>query len=153
MLDSIILIASLQKISLPDICLAACLCFLIPYMLSGRYEMTDYSFVIIRLPRNQPPVQIVSILATLCELFKCVRLAKASLRSGWSWYRLFAMEVRSWIYSFQRNEAEIKWPPFCENISNRIVLNKNCSMVLQISLNFALQGPINNDPALVQIMA
>ena len=43
-----------MKGSLPDICLAACLCFLIPYMLSGRYEMTDYSFVIIRLPRNQP---------------------------------------------------------------------------------------------------
>ena len=42
---------------------------------------------------------------------------------------------------------------FPDDIFKRIFLNENCFILMKISLKFVPQGPINNIPALVQIMA
>ena len=42
---------------------------------------------------------------------------------------------------------------FQDNIFKCIFFNENVSIVIKISLKFVLKGPINNIPALVQIMA
>ena len=46
-----------------------------------------------------------------------------------------------------------KWPPFSRRLFKCIFLNENVWISLKISLKFVLKGPINNNPALVQIMA
>ena len=42
---------------------------------------------------------------------------------------------------------------FADDTFKRIFLNENVRISIQISLKFVPKGPINNDPALVQIMA
>ena len=42
---------------------------------------------------------------------------------------------------------------FTYNIFKRIFLNENCCVLMKISLKFVPQSPVNNSPALVQIMA
>ena len=42
---------------------------------------------------------------------------------------------------------------FADDTLNRILLNENVRILTKISLKFAPKGPINNIPALVQIMA
>ena len=42
---------------------------------------------------------------------------------------------------------------FADDISKRTFLNENVGILIKISLKFAPKGPINNIPALVQIMA
>ena len=42
---------------------------------------------------------------------------------------------------------------FADDIFKRIVLNETCRISIKISLKFVPKGPINNIPALVQIMA
>ena len=42
---------------------------------------------------------------------------------------------------------------FADDIFKRIFFNKNVWILIKISLNFVRKGPINNIPALVQIMA
>ena len=42
---------------------------------------------------------------------------------------------------------------FADNIFKRIFFNENVSISIKISLKFVPKGPINNIPALVQIMA
>ena len=42
---------------------------------------------------------------------------------------------------------------FADDTLNRIFLNENVRITIKISLKFAPKGPINNIPALVQIMA
>ena len=50
-------------------------------------------------------------------------------------------------------EAETKWTPFCSDIFKSIFLNENAWILITILLKFVHRGPINNIPALVQIMA
>ena len=42
---------------------------------------------------------------------------------------------------------------FSDDTFKRIFLNENVKISIQISLKFVPKGPINNNPALVQIMA
>ena len=42
---------------------------------------------------------------------------------------------------------------FADDIFKRIFFNENVKISIRISLNFVPKGPINNNPALVQIMA
>ena len=42
---------------------------------------------------------------------------------------------------------------FAEDTFNRIFVNENVTILIEFSLKFAPKGPINNIPALVQIMA
>ena len=42
---------------------------------------------------------------------------------------------------------------FADDIFKRIFLNENVRISIKISLKFVPKGPINNNPALVQIMA
>ena len=44
-------------------------------------------------------------------------------------------------------------PHFADDIFKCIFLNENVSIAIKISLKFVPKGPINNIPALVQIMA
>ena len=50
-------------------------------------------------------------------------------------------------------EAETKWPPFRRRYFQTHFLNENVRISIKISLKFVPKGPINNIPALVQIMA
>ena len=49
--------------------------------------------------------------------------------------------------------AEATWPPFPDNIFKCIFKNENVWISVKISLEFIPTGPINNIPAMVQIMA
>ena len=42
---------------------------------------------------------------------------------------------------------------FADDTFKRIFLNENVGISIEISLKFVLKGPINNIPALVQVMA
>ena len=42
---------------------------------------------------------------------------------------------------------------FADDTFKRIFLNENVRILIKISLKFVTNGPINNNPALVQIMA
>ena len=53
----------------------------------------------------------------------------------------------------QHIEAETKWTPLPDDIFKCISLNENVWILLTIQLRFVPKGPINNIPALVQIMA
>ena len=55
--------------------------------------------------------------------------------------------------AYQHIETETKWPPFPDDIFIWIFLNENVWVLLKISLKLAPKGPINNIPALFQIMA
>ena len=55
-------------------------------------------------------------------------------------------------YEYWHTEAETKWMPFRRRFFKCIFLNENVSIAIKISLKFVLKGPINNIPALVQIM-
>ena len=46
-----------------------------------------------------------------------------------------------------------KWPPFPDDIFKYIFINENVLNSVKISLKLVPRGPINNIPALVQIMA
>ena len=46
-----------------------------------------------------------------------------------------------------------KWPPFSKDIFKCISLNENIWISIEISLKLVPRGPVNNIPALVQIMA
>ena len=46
-----------------------------------------------------------------------------------------------------------KWPPFSRRHCTCIFANENVKTSIKISLKFVPKGPINNIPALVQIMA
>ena len=50
-------------------------------------------------------------------------------------------------------EAKTKWPPFSRRHFEMDFFNENAWISIKISLKFVLKGPINNIPALVQIMA
>ena len=43
--------------------------------------------------------------------------------------------------------------PFADNTFKHIFLDENVRVLIRISLKFVLKGPIDNIPALVQIMA
>ena len=51
------------------------------------------------------------------------------------------------------HEAETNGRHFPDDIFKCIFLNENVWIAMKISLKFVLKGPINNNPALVQIMA
>ena len=53
----------------------------------------------------------------------------------------------------QHIEAERNGRHFADDIFNRIFLNENIWIPIKISLKFVPKGPINNIPAMVQIMA
>ena len=50
-------------------------------------------------------------------------------------------------------EARAIWLPFCRRHCKCIFLDEDLRILIQISLKFVPRGPINNTPALVQIMA
>ena len=53
----------------------------------------------------------------------------------------------------QHIEAQTKWPPFRRWHFQRIFLDENVKILINISLKLAPKGQINNLPALVQLMA
>ena len=53
----------------------------------------------------------------------------------------------------QHIEAGTKWHPFGRRHFKCILLNENVWISINISLNFVPKGRINNNPALVQVMA
>ena len=56
-------------------------------------------------------------------------------------------------YMCQHIEADTIWPPFADDTFKRNFLNANVRISIKISLKSVPMGPINNTPALVQIMA
>ena len=55
--------------------------------------------------------------------------------------------------SLKHIEAETKWRHFADDLFKRIFFNGNVWISIKISLKFVPQGPINDIPALAQIMA
>ena len=52
----------------------------------------------------------------------------------------------------QRTDDETKWPTFTDNIFKFIIMNENCLTLIQISLKYVPNGPINIGPILAQMM-
>ena len=50
-------------------------------------------------------------------------------------------------------EAETKWTPFPDDTFKAIFFYEMFFILINISLKFVPQGPFNNIPALIQIMA
>ena len=69
---------------------------------------------------------------------------------GWSWYMITA-NGQSCLF----NSLRPRWNKchFADDIFKYIFLNENVLSLIEISLKFIPKGPINNTPALVQIMA
>ena len=65
----------------------------------------------------------------------------------------FVMDPLSWWVFFNTLRPRQNGHRFADNTFKRIFLNENVRILIQISLNFVSKGPINNNPALVQIMA
>ena len=65
--------------------------------------------------------------------------------------------VYCWVWTLMGHlkhiEAETKWPPFPDAIFKCIFIYEIIWISIKISLKFVPRGPINNIPALVQIMA
>ena len=57
------------------------------------------------------------------------------------------------IYHHLHIEAKIKWPPFSTRLIQMHFLNENVWIMINISLMFVPKDPINNIPALFQVMA
>ena len=57
------------------------------------------------------------------------------------------------ILFYQRIDAETKGRHFADDTFKHIFLNENIRISIKISPKFVPKGPINNIPALVQIMA
>ena len=55
--------------------------------------------------------------------------------------------------SLSHIEAETKWPPFCRRHFKYIFSNEYLWISIKISLNVVPNSPIDNKPALIQIMA
>ena len=72
---------------------------------------------------------------------------------------MMGSNCQSWPWNGDRTSHFNSFPPgqdgrhFADNIFRCIFLNKNCVCVCRISLKFFPKGPIDNNPALVQIMA
>ena len=63
------------------------------------------------------------------------------------------MIARTNIQSFNRLRPRQNGRHFADDIFKRIFLNENVRILVKISLKFVPKGPINNIPALVQIIA
>ena len=51
-------------------------------------------------------------------------------------------------------KAETKWTPFCtQHFQMHLFLDENVRILTKLSMKFVAQGPLNNIPALVKIMA
>ena len=61
--------------------------------------------------------------------------------------------VKQVLANVNTSPPRTKWPPFTDDNFKGIFLNENVSTVIKISLKFVSTGPINNIPALIQIMA
>ena len=59
-------------------------------------------------------------------------------------------EYRSWLNTLRPRQNGRR---FADDMFKRIFLNENIRISIKISLKFVPKGPINNNPALVQIMA
>ena len=69
-------------------------------------------------------------------------------------YKSLPEPVISYNYNcYKHIEAETKWPPFSRRHFEMHFLNEIELISIKISLKFVPKGPINNIPALVQIMA
>ena len=85
--------------------------------------------------------------------------------SQWSYCSLFlnmVLQLIAWLTEFSATEPAAvintlrprqNGRRFADDTFKRIFLNENVRISIKISLKFVSNGPINNNPALVQIMA
>ena len=69
---------------------------------------------------------------------------------GWSSIMLFGVSRLQWVNTLRPKQ---NGRLFADNIFKCIFLNENVGISINSSLKFVPKGPINNNPALVQIMA
>ena len=69
-------------------------------------------------------------------------------REMWLWFWMFYFRTQSNTLRPRQNGRR-----FADDTFKRIFLNENVRISIKISLKFVPKGPINNNPALVQIMA
>ena len=86
----------------------------------------------------------------------CASIYLQSVDVPWNlidvWLTNWPLEETAVIFT-QHIEAETKWPPFADDIFKNIFFYENARILIRTSLNFVPKGPIDNIPALVQIMA
>ena len=91
-------------------------------------------------------IHITALIAQFDRLFSKLNL------NYLSWYPVIrhTMVTNLWYLIYWGRE---KWCHFADNTSKCIFLNENIRISIKIALKFFPRGPINNIPALVQIMA
>ena len=102
-------------------------------------------------PVGIPPISAVgkNMHGCFCNMFN-LRFSN----SATVWYSLSKFGHMHLCKSTQtHNEAETKWPSFHRRHFQSHFLKSNYCILIQISLKFVYKGPINNNPALVQMMA
>ena len=88
-----------------------------------------------------------------------IEVLSESTFSGWilytkhGWWHLWSCCYLNWLPLFNTLRPRQNGCHLADNIFKCIFLNENVSVAIKISLKFVPKGPINNIPALVQIMA
>ena len=102
------------------------------------------------------------VISLWLQLFKVITMTLSGrphtdeviMSSQWAEWWPFGFGVGLWVgCGVWHIEAETKWTPFRRRHFQVHLLNENVWITIQNSLKFVPKGPINNIPALVQIMA
>ena len=88
-----------------------------------------------------------------CKFWELVRLILETLRNVRSFHICFATKRLYTSQAFNTLRPRQNGRHFADDIFKCIFLNENVWISIKISLKFVPKGPINNIPALVQIMA
>ena len=89
-----------------------------------------------------------------CELFVSSEMASPNMREAITWTNVYHAPYgaarQQWFNTLRPRQNGRR---FADDTFKRIFLNENVRISIKISLKFVPKGPINNIPALVQIMA
>ena len=118
------------------------------------YQVVYIALVIFRgsVPHNVSVwlVNFLTCLNLLSEGWIKTNILPAYFIEGNKWY-IDSVKITH-IYSINTSRLRQNGPHFAD-IFKRIFFNENVSIAIKISLQFVPEGPINNIPALVQMMA
>ena len=100
---------------------------------------------------SEPMILHLQVLQWVCA--ECVS------RTRWVWGGVWSSQSHGWLQVRDKEDHLNTLRPrrneqhFADDIFKRIFFNENVWIPIEISLKFVPKGPINNIPALVQIMA
>ena len=143
------------------------LILLLPYLLGANEINSNQPFLILapdfiqgieieafRFNKQNPLIWISPIAKSWYQLF--IAVAHKGAQNRWKWGRSHISSNIFWGDHLNNAfifEAETNGSHFPDNVFKWIFLNEHVWIFIKISLKFCSQGPINNIPTMIQIMA